>query len=66
MIVTKPEVEPNGLYGVSQAARALQVNRHTILRYAEAGLITLHTRKANGRRVVSGKDIIKCWRDVYL
>ena len=39
MIITRPEVEPDGLYNQTQAAKALHVDRHTIARYANDGFI---------------------------
>lgn len=66
MITHKPEVNPLGLYNQKQAAEALQVNRHTIARYERAGLIRFRVRKAGMTKVVSGEEIIKCWKNVYL
>lgn len=66
MIITKPEVEPTGLYNKTQAAKALQVSRRTLSRYADAGLIKFRVRKAGGHIITTGAEIIKCWRDVYL
>ncbi len=66
MIITKPNVEPDGIYNMTQAAKALQIDRHTLRRYADEGLVKLRIRKAGKRPVVLGSDIIKCWRAVYL
>ncbi|WP_297261539.1 hypothetical protein [uncultured Prevotella sp.] len=66
MIITRPEVFPEGLYSQGQAAKALQVDRHTVARYAEAGLIKFRVRKAGKRLVTTGTEIIKCWKQTYL
>lgn len=66
MTTSKPKVDPDGLYTPTQAAKALGVCRHTLLRYADAGLIKYKVRKVSGRRIYKGADIIKCWREVYL
>ena len=65
MIITRPDVELDGLYTVSKAAAALHVDRHTIKRYAEKGLITFRKRQANGRPVTTGRQILRCWRSLY-
>ncbi len=66
MIITKPDVVPDGMYNVGQAAKALQVDRHTLAKYANEGLIKFRIRKAGRRKVTTGTEIIKCWRAVYL
>lgn len=66
MIVTKPEVEPDGLYNQGQAAKALHVDRHTVARYANDGLIKFRVRKAGKGLITTGAEIIKCWKSMYL
>lgn len=66
MIVTKPDVEPDGLYNQRQAAEALHIDRHTIARYAADGLIKFKVRKAGKTKITTGAEIIKCWRSMYL
>ncbi len=66
MIITKPDVEPDGLYNMAQAAKALHIDRHTIARYADNGYIKFRVRKADKRRITTGTEIIKCWRTMYL
>ena len=63
MIITKPEVEPDGLYNQGQAAKALHVDRHTVARYANDGLIKFRVRKG---LITTGAEIIKCWKSMYL
>lgn len=66
MIITKPEVDPKGLYSMTQAAKALHVDRHTVSRYAANGLINFRVRKAGRQKVTTGAEIIKCWSAMYL
>ena len=54
MIITKPEVEPDGLYNQGQAAKALHVDRHTVARYANDGLIKFRVRKAGKVLITTG------------
>ena len=66
MIISKPEVDPNGLYNQRQAAEALHLDRHTIARYEANGCIKFKTRKAGNGKVTTGAEIIKCWQGMYL
>lgn len=66
MIITKPDVEPDGLYNQGQAAKALHIDRHTIARYAANGLIKFRVRKASKAMITTGAEIIKCWKSMYL
>ena len=61
MIITKPEVEPDGLYN-----QGLHVDRHTVARYANDGLIKFRVRKAGKGLITTGAEIIKCWKSMYL
>ncbi len=66
MTTSKPNVDPEVLYGVTQAARALEIHRTTVRDYAIQGLIKFRIRKAGRRPVTTGAEIIKCWRAMYL
>lgn len=66
MYVTKPEVVPDGLYGMGQAAAALGINRSTLRKYANDGLIRMRVKKCNGRRYATGRQIVKLWEDMYV
>lgn len=65
MVTEKPNVKDDALYSQKEAAEALGISRSTIRRYAVSGCIRFKTRKANMRPVVTGAEIIKCWRSVY-
>ena len=64
MIIKRPEVEVDGLYTQQQAAHALNVDRHTVARYARQGRLTFMLRC--GVRVTTGADIINCWRGLHI
>lgn len=66
MIVSKPKVDPGGLYSLSQAARALEMNRHTVAHYRDEGMIRFRIRRYNKKPVVTGADIIKFWRSTII
>lgn len=66
MTITQPEVLPEGRYTQAQAARALQIDRHTVAKYAEEGLMKFRMRKAGRRKVCAGADIIRIWKAMYL
>lgn len=66
MITRKPDVDPAGLYSIKDAAKALEMSQFTIRKYGKLGIIRVRVRKSNGRLVITGADIIKCWREVYL
>ena len=69
MISTEPKVNPNGLYQLSEAAKALGVDPSTLSRAAQRAEgprgIAFRVRKSNGRRVFRGQDIINYWRLTY-
>lgn len=62
MITNTPDVFPTCKYELRDVARALDIHKTTVLRYARAGLLPYSIRKTNGRRVWSGAVILKFWR----
>jgi len=65
MRVEKPTVIEDGLYNQKQAAELLGVDRHTVARYETDGLIIFKSRRAGGRKVTTGTEILRCWGEVY-
>lgn len=65
MRIQRPEVILDGLYNQKQAAELLGVDRHTVATYEAAGQITFKPRKAGGRKVTTGAEILRCWGSVY-
>lgn len=58
MTIKRPVLDPNALYGASQVAAILKVSRGTVYRYLKG-----HIRKANGRKVFTGQEIMDLWDD---
>ena len=54
----RPEADPAALYGASEVAKLLQVGRATVYRYLKGRI-----RKATGRKVFTGQEIIEFWED---
>lgn len=65
MTSRKPDVEYDGLYSQAQAACALNVDRHTIRRYELNGYLRFKIRKAGMRKVTTGSEILRCWKNTY-
>ena len=65
MRIQRPEVIQDGLYNQKQAAELLGVDRHTVARYEADGQIVFKSRKAGGRKVTTGADILRCWDGTY-
>jgi len=61
----RPEVDPEALYNQTEAAALLGVDRHTVRNYELAGSIKFMARKAGGRKVTTGAEILRCWGDLY-
>ena len=59
MRIQRPEVIPDGLYNQKQAAELLGVDRHTVRRYELDGSITFKSRRAGGRKVATGAEILR-------
>lgn len=64
MIVTRPDVESDGIYTIAQAAKALQVDRHTVVRWVELGLVDYSVRKIDQKKVIRGSAIIEMWQSM--
>jgi hypothetical protein len=51
---------------ISDDAKSLRVERHTIKRYEANNLIRFRVRKAGNQKVTTGTEIIKCWQSMYI
>ena len=63
MIIKKPDVDAQGIYNRTQAAKALHVDRHTLARYERQGRIEFSVR--GNARVTTGTEIVRCWSGLY-
>ena len=57
----RPSVTLDGRYTVMQTCAVLGIHRGTLARYTERGAIKAHYRRADGRKVYEGRDIIRLW-----
>lgn len=65
MIKTEPDVNPQGKYELRHASQIMKVSKSTILRWTSQGLMRCSVRRANGRKVWSGAELIRAWRTVF-
>lgn len=57
----RPEVSLTGRYSIGEASAILGINRSTLRRYAEQGLIKCGYRRESARKFFTGNDLIKFW-----
>jgi predicted site-specific integrase-resolvase len=65
MTTTEPDVQDNGRYTVTQAAKALDVSTKTIQRHTDSGALKCIIHKATGRKLSTGLVLKKWWRATY-
>ncbi len=61
MTNTKPQVDENAKLELREAALALKVSPSTIQKWTAAGKMKSGTKKVNGRKFWTGKEIIRVW-----
>lgn len=55
----RPDIDPRGRYNESDAARLLGVNRCTLYRWRQAGIISPRPQKHTGRPRYVGADLLE-------
>lgn len=60
MIKNKPDINQESLYSQSEAARALDIDRHTVARYVRSG--ELESARRGTRNVIKGSAILQLWK----
>jgi predicted site-specific integrase-resolvase len=68
MTRTPPQVDPLGRYSICETARLLEVDRHTIQRWAKVGALRVGYRKTKGirpRPFITGREITRVWTSQY-
>lgn len=53
------ECNVSGLYPISVAADILGISRRTLLRHTDAGFIKCRIKRESGRKVYSGRELIR-------
>ena len=63
MTATKPDISPQGVYSQAEAARLLQVDRHTLARWERDPLFPLEgfTRKGGRGKFYRGVALLAMW-----
>lgn len=57
-----PQVKESGKYSISETAKALELSRQTVRKYADEGILKCGYWRHNGRRFFYGSEIIRFWR----
>ena len=65
MVPTLPDIEMNSRYELKDVAAILGVSPSTIHRWTRKGLMICQYRRANNRRVWTGKEIMRIWKAFY-
>lgn len=65
MRTDRPKVSPSVRYTQKQAAAALHIDRHTLKRYTDRGLIGCSEKLTGGAKLYRGADILRLWRELY-
>lgn len=60
MIKNKPDINQESVYSQSEAARALDIDRHTVARYVRSG--ELESSRRGTRNVIKGSAILQLWK----
>lgn len=61
MTTTMPDIPDAGRFNVTQASQLLGINRTTLRRYTEAGLIRCGFRRTNFKKFYTGQELKRFW-----
>lgn len=65
MTKERPDIRPAGRYSITEAAAILGMSRQHMNRLANTGAVRSAIRKSNGRRYVTGLEIMRVWSDSF-
>lgn len=65
MTATQPEVTATGRYSIQDTATQLGISKRTVERYIEEKKLKAQVRKLNGKKYVTGTEILKVWNQTY-
>jgi len=57
----RPNVALDGRYSINEVTAMLGINRSTLRRYTDKGLIRCGRWRTNGRPFYTGKEIMRLW-----
>ncbi len=66
MTSEKAQIDINARYESRDVARLLGVSLSTVEEWTESGYLKCSIRKANGRRIWLGSDILSIWKDTQV
>lgn len=62
MTKTEPNVKPTDRFELREAAEVMEVDKSTILRWTNKGLLSCRIRRSNNRRFWTGAELVRFWR----
>ena len=62
MTETKPYINVNSRYSISQTAKLLGIHRNTLRNYTNRGAIRCYVRPLSYKKFYLGQDILKFWQ----
>ena len=60
-----PNITATARYTVSEAASILGISRQHVTRLAKTGAIRYGIRKSNGRKFITGLELLRVWQDHF-
>jgi len=63
MTEERPDIRPAGRYGIGEAATILGITRQHVTRLTKNGAIRYGIRKSNGRKFITGLELLRVWQD---
>lgn len=61
LIATRPNIDLNGRYSVSQASKVLGIHRNTVTKLSDTGTLKCRYRKGTMRKFFLGSELMKYW-----
>ena len=57
-----PDIPQSAVYPIGKAAEILGISTRHLLRLATSGVIKFTVNRRNGRKMFSGKELLRYWR----
>lgn len=65
MTKDRPNVRPAGRYTITEVSELLGISRQHVTRLAKTGAIRYGIRKSNGRKFITGLELLRVWQDHF-